>query len=148
MGAPQELTFQAGKASAQAGRNLTMPGTYKFQQTATSLTLASEDNTNAIYSATFTDDLGGKVLIAGLEIETPFETATVSLKVQGGDGTNWTDIITLIDNVVPSTVGVTYTTLDLSNTYIPVIRFVMNSENQVIKDTANGTLNFRLSTPT
>jgi len=72
----------------------------------------------------------------------------VSLKIQAGDGAgNWCDLQTLITDTHPTITGITYTTLDLRNVYIPVFRFAWNTENEIIKTVSIGTLNFRLATP-
>jgi hypothetical protein len=77
-----------------------------------------------------------------------FSNGGQSVKMQAGDGSgNWCDVSTLVENALPGTTGVTYVTYDTRNLYIPTMRFQMNSENRLMKDTSDGVMNFRLATP-
>ena len=133
--------------SFTSNQNLAFDGNYNLRQTADSIGMATA--TGALASNVITvSGLENKVLVGGVEIVAAFDSTggdAVSLIIQGGDGAgNFTTISTVIANVDQSTQGVKYAAIDLTNVYVPQIRFVMNPENRTIKSSAKGTCNCKL----
>ena len=130
-----------------ADKNLAFDGNYNLRKTADTIGMATA--TGALASNVITvSGLENKILVGGVEIVAAFDSTggdAVSLIIQGGDGAgNFTTISTVIANVDQSTQGVKYAAIDLTDVYVPQIRFVMNPENRTIKSSATGTCNFKL----
>ena len=124
-----------------ANKNLAFDGNYNLRKTADTIGMATANGALASNVITVSG-LENKILVGGVEIVAAFDSTggdAVSLIIQGGDGAgNFTTISTVIANVDQSTQGVKYAAIDLTDVYVPQIRFVMNLRTERLKAQQQG----------
>jgi hypothetical protein len=72
-------------------------------------------------------NIGGRKILVGYDIKVAYADVVAIMDVQGSvDGTNWTKLVEVDDDITPDVTGATSFLVDLSDIYCPYYRIIAN----------------------
>jgi hypothetical protein len=72
-------------------------------------------------------NIGGRKILVGYDIKVAYADVVAILDVQGSvDGTNWTKLVEVDDDMTPNVTGATSVSVDLSDIFCPYYRIIAN----------------------